>query len=236
MTDRRYDEDEVREIFRRAAAPGASRLPAPQEQHGLTLEEVQSIGREVGIDPATVARAAASLTASRTTPLQRSMGMPVGVGRMVPLPRAPTDREWEQLVAELRSTFGARGRVAVQGGLREWSNGNLHACIEPAGGGYRLRMGTVKGEAAGMNAMGIIGMGAGVVTFAAMALTGGLAGGLADALAGPVVLGGGGAAALIANAVRLPRWASRRQRQMEHIAAHAAQMLEAADTAGTTDS
>ena len=80
------------------------------------------------------------------------------------LPRPLTDHEWEQLVSELRATFNARGTISVHGGLREWRNGNLHAYIEPAEGGYRLRIRTVKGSAQGVM---MAGAGA-VLTSAAM--------------------------------------------------------------------
>ncbi|WP_420461566.1 hypothetical protein [Candidatus Palauibacter sp.] len=56
---------------------------------------------------------------------------------------------------------------------------------------------------------------------------------IADGKAGapmimPAMLGLGGAAALVAAALRLPRWASERERQMEHIAAWTRDLLSAA--------
>jgi len=63
------------------------------------------------------------------------LGMPTRVGHMVELPRAPTDREWEILVAELRHTFGAQGTLSTHGALREWRNGSRHAGSEPSRSG-----------------------------------------------------------------------------------------------------
>ena len=77
--------------------------------------------------------------------------MPIAVGRTLPLPRPLTDREWGMLVTDLRETFGATGRVGEDGNARYWRNGNLHAFVEPAEGGYRLRLGTVKGNAIALN-------------------------------------------------------------------------------------
>jgi hypothetical protein len=51
--------------------------------------------------------------------VRRSFGLPVGLSRVADLPRAPTDREWEQLIGEFRSTFGVQGQVTNSGGLRE---------------------------------------------------------------------------------------------------------------------
>lgn len=218
---RTYDDDEVREIFaaaaqRKLADPGATAAP------GLTLAELQEIGREAGLDTVEVARAAAALeTRTLEGPARTSLGMPIEVVRVVPLPRAPADAEWEQLVGELRATFRARGRVVTQGGLREWANGNLHACVEPSGSGYRLRLGTVKGDARSLYAVG-----------AAVFLTG--AAGLGSALSGgamqdaivPGMIAASGIAAFGANFLRLPRWADTRRKQMDFIAARFAAIMD----------
>ncbi|HEX6309773.1 MAG TPA: hypothetical protein VFZ69_16485 [Longimicrobiales bacterium] len=108
MKDRRYREGEVRRIFELATRQPAPSPPAAGSADGLTLADVQSIGLEVGLAPEVIAQAAAALDASPATP-RRSWGMPVELGRVVPLPRAMTDHEWDQLVAELRTTF--RGRT-----------------------------------------------------------------------------------------------------------------------------
>jgi hypothetical protein len=222
-TERRYGEDEVREIFELAARRGAGDAAPVSGADGLTLANLQAIGLEAGLEPSAVAQAAAAIEARATTqPPRTLLGMPVAVGRTVPLPRALTDIEWERLVAELRATFGARGRVSSQGGLREWANGNLHACIEPSASGYHLRLGTVKGDAGAMNAIGVVGIGTGVFVFGAL----GLAGGLPGAGLVPWLIGATGAAALLTNVIRLPRWARERDRQMASIAARIGAIMD----------
>lgn len=218
---RTYDDDEVREIFA-AAARRELANPQPTAAPGLTLAELQDIGREAGLDAADVARAAAALEArALQVPTRTSLGMPIEVIRVVPLPRAPKDTEWEQLVGELRATFRARGRVASQGGLREWANGNLHACVEPSGNGYRLRLGTVKGEARTLNAMAGAGFLAGAVGLASA-----LAGGAPQDLIPPAFIAASSIAAFGANVLRLPRWADTRRRQMDFIAARIAAIMD----------
>jgi hypothetical protein len=215
MTERRYREDEVREIFKLATSSRKVAEPrASPTVDGLTLADIQSIGLEVGVEPDAVARAAATISARPARTMRKSMGMPVEVGRIVHLPRALTDHEWDQLVAELRATFKARGKVSGQGSLREWSNGNLHAYVEPTDTGYRLRLGTLKGNAAEINALGATLTAGGALFFGALAFNG-----LLPELLAPGMIAGGGIAALISNFVRLPRWAQQRERQMEHIAA-----------------
>ncbi|QJR37683.1 hypothetical protein [Gemmatimonas groenlandica] len=79
MTTRRYEDDEVREIFSVASTGSTSDQTLLAESGGLTLDELQRIGREVGIDPTRVAHAAAQLDARGTpTPVKRAFGMPVG--------------------------------------------------------------------------------------------------------------------------------------------------------------
>ena len=228
MEQRRYEEAEVAEIFRAAASPRPSegrsdgRALAPAD--GLSLAELQAIGGEVGIAPERIAEAAAALEVGHGPATRRSyLGMPVSVGRTVELPRAPTDREWEMLVAELRETFGARGRDRSSGGLRAWNNGNLHAYVEPTESGYRLRLGTTKGNAVASNRFGMATLLAGLI-LSILRFAEVLDEDLVVLLVWPLM----GALALAFNALRLPRWAREREEQMEHIATRARTLVSAA--------
>jgi hypothetical protein len=217
MTDqRRYGETEVAEIFRYAASPRASDGHAPATESGFSLAELQSIGAEAGIAPERVAEAAAELDVHRVAvPRRRThLGMPVAVGRTVDLPRAPTDREWEMLLADLREAFGARGKDRSSGGVRAWTNGNLHAYVEPTEAGYRLRLGSVKGTAVATSQMGVASLIAGLVLSVLL-----FAEVLDEDLVVLLVFSLMGAIALAMNAIRLPRWADAREEQMERIAA-----------------
>jgi hypothetical protein len=222
MTERRYGDEEVREIFSLATTGGLRDRSLPSESGGMTLDELQRIGQEAGIEPARVAQAAASLDArGRVAPVRRSFGMPVGVSRVVDLPRAPTDREWEQLIAEFRTTFGAQGRATTSGGLREWSQGTLHISVEPTERGEQLRLSTLKEDAIALNMLGVV-MGGMSAIFGAVVAA---AGKPEKAL---LVLGLFGGMALFtfgANLVRLPAWARERERQMEAIAEHTVKLL-----------
>lgn len=220
MTERRYREDEVRKIFGLATTQNVPERSAPTTVDGLTLPDIQSIGLEVGLEPDAIARAAATLDSGAVADVRKSWGEPVEVLRTVSLPRAPTDHEWELLVAELRATFRARGKITTHGGLREWRNGNLYASIEPTETGNRLRMGTFKGDASSVNALGAVGIVASTITFGSLAFWGvpTSVGDVALYL-GPLLLGGGGIVAIAANRLRLPRWRNERSDQMAHIAA-----------------
>lgn len=216
MTDeRRYAEEEIAEIFEAAATPAGSQRRAPSSADGLTLTELQAIGSEVGVAPDRIAAAASALDLRRGAhPRQTHLGMPISVGRTVELPRAPTDREWELLVGELRNTFSAQGKDESRGNLRAWTNGNLHAYVEPTEAGYRFRLGTLKGDAVALNLSGIGGMLLAGIILPVLLFTGQSM----EELFAPGLIGAMGAAVFAHNALRLPRWAHEREEQMEYIA------------------
>ncbi len=226
MTDeRKYREDEIHKIFDLASSGHEVGPHTSSEEEGLTLAELQEVGLEVGLAPERIARAATALDSRGDAIPRRSyLGMPISVGRIVELPRDVTDREWEMLVSELRETFGARGQVTSHGGLREWSNGNLHAFLEPTETGYRLRMTTFKGNVLPVTAMGVGGLVMGLVFLAIFALEGRLAD---PALLLPLMFAVIGAGALASNLLRLPGWAREREEQMEYIAGRVSQLISA---------
>src|SRR4051812_47248323 len=138
--ERRYTEEEVDSILKQAAEAQTSQgslLPADQ---GMTLSQLQEIAREAGISPEAVQLAARNVNSVPAAATQRFLGLPLGVARTVELDRKLTDDEWDQLVADLRTTFNARGVVSQEGSLKTWRNGNLHVYLEPAANGSRLRL------------------------------------------------------------------------------------------------
>lgn len=222
MTERRYGDEEVREIFKLATTGGTRDRSLPAEPDGMTLDEIQRIGQEAGIEPARVAQAAERLDArGRTAPVRRSLGLPIGLSRVVDLPRAPTDREWEQLISQFRTTFGTPGHTTTSGGLREWSHGDLHISVEPTEHGEQLRLSELNSLAMVLNVLGLVVGGMSVLMGAVVAA----AGKPEKALVVLGMFGGMALAAFGANLVRLPSWARERERQMEAIAEHAVKLL-----------
>lgn len=212
MPERRYDEDEIAQIFGRAskAEDTARRQNPPGE--GLTLAELQKIGSEVGIAPEHVAEAARALAPVGRRVTSRFFGLPIGVGRTVELNRRLTDEEWERVVVLLRETFDARGHVRAQGSFREWTNGNLQALLEPSEDGHRLRLRTMNSQSRALMTMGSVLLTISGVLGATMGLGG------VKSPAGLVSLAIIGAGAFLAGALRLPAWSRLRRRQMDEIA------------------
>jgi len=216
MAERRYNDKEIAAIFR-AAAEQEPQNPQREvaRDEGLTLAELQAIGGEVGISSAAVAQAARAVDV-RLGPASRTLlGLPIGVSRTVNLNRRLTDEEWERLVVQLREVFNARGRTRSEGSLRQWTNGNLQVLLEPTETGHRLRFGTVHGAA-----RAAIGAGFGVLGIAAIvAVSGAIWGTLGDAMSGIALMAAAGVGMIVSGALRLPRWARLRERQMEALAA-----------------
>ena len=218
MTDRRYNDKEIAAIFRAATeGPLSPQRQVPPEE-GLTLADLQAIGREVGISPAAVAQAAQALDIRRETAARTFFGLPIGVARTVNLNRRLTDPEWERLVVQLREVFNARGTTRSDGSLRQWTNGNLQVLLEPTEAGHRLRFRTLHGAARAS-------MGAGLAVFgvtATVAVATAISGHLGDAIPEIVLLLAAGMAMIVNGALRLPGWARLRGRQMDALAAQIA--------------
>ena len=214
MTERRYTEDEVAEIFRRATETAVRARGQAPTGEGMTLAQLQDIGREVGIAPDQVRQAAVALDRQPQTARRTVLGIPIGVSRTVELGRELDDDEWERLVVDLRQTFDAKGTLSRDGSLRQWTNGNLHVYLEPGEHGHRLRMRTLNdslmlGALAGsfLSAFFLL------VTVAVAAKRGLYVGPLV--FPGLISLGAAGLAS--ASLLRLPGWARRRLSQMEQI-------------------
>lgn len=215
MSERRYTEDEAREIFDRASRVDSAGVgPSRESSAGLTLRELQEIGAEVGLAADAVARAASSLTEVRGSRRVSWLGLPVGVSQSVALGRAMTDAEWAWLVMRLRETFQARGQTSEEGLLREWWNGNLRIAVEPTAEGDVLHMSTLKGGVREGMWMGLSLIGFAAVMAVIIALKG-------DAetfkMALPFIFGGAGVGTLISNSLRLPPWFRTRKAQFEAL-------------------
>ncbi len=210
MTERRYGEDEVAAIFRYATEEQKTRDVTVPGSEGLTLAQIQEVGRDVGIGPDAIARAAAVLDHPQGTSVRRFLGFPIRVGRTVELGREVSEAEWQRLVVDLDEIFNAQGVVEARAGFRSWRNGNLRVTIEPGPSGSRLRLGTY--HEAAHRVMGI-----GIAMWGIFAAASGLTAlGYLHWHAASL-----GAAALIlfgVSAVRLPWWARRRLRQMDEVA------------------
>jgi len=216
MTERRFSETEVAEIFERATRHQSSALRQASSTDGMTLVQLQEIGREVGIAPEMIAQAARSVGAADRYTVNRIVGLPVGVGITASLGRRLSDDEWERLIVDLRETFDAKGSVRDEGAFRQWTNGNLQVMLEPTPEGNQIRLRTSKEDAKAFVGIGLAMVALGVVAFVAKVVAGA---DIANTMQRVLPLGFIGGGLALFGAVRVPRWARERRAQMESIIA-----------------
>jgi len=213
VSERRYGDSEVSEIFRDAAAEAQRQLlPPGGAQEGLTLAELQAIGKEAGLAPDAIARAAVARDVQGSARVRRLVGLPVGVSRTAELGRKLSDEEWDRLVVRLRETFNATGQTRVEGGLRTWWNGNLRVRLEPGAAGQRLTLSTVNGPAQSYLRGGLIALGLSAFFFVTSTV-------VMEANIPAIVSGAMGVGFVARALLGLTHWARLRGRQMEQIAA-----------------
>lgn len=115
---KRFSEAEAQRIFALAAERQHER---GQEDTGLSLEELEEVGRAAGLDPAFVREAAIDALRPETTgTTRRVFGMPLEYRRERFVRGPISDDAWAEIVRELRGRFNKPGLVTDIGKLREW--------------------------------------------------------------------------------------------------------------------
>ena len=220
--ERRYQDHEIRQILDLAIREGEAPAQTVPGIDGLTLGELQEVGREVGLAKNRITQAVAAFEAHAVArPRGTTLGLPTAVGSIVTLPRSPLDREWELLIAELRTTFGGKGVVTSYGGLREWSHGTVHAFVEPTETGHWLRLADTNMTTVGGMALGGLLLAFALLIF--VILLGKDDPGVKFAV--PVFFSLIGGSLVAGTVVALPRWAREQEKRMEHISSRATSLL-----------
>lgn len=243
---RTYSEAEVASIIERAVERQRA-VEAGVGEAGLTLDEIERIGREAGIDPAHLRAAAAEVDDVGRT-LARQSGQTrteVYVERWLDTPFALDG--WEDAVAHLRMAFGApmgaafgdtAGESVQQVGQSfEWSHTSslgvrTRVVVSPRGDRTRLRI----TQLVGLSSPTVEGISYGGVIALLLAL---VAGGLGGEALGAASLGGviGVVTFLIAWAVAAPliaaadrRWRARKHADLGTLADDLTPLLHGAQT------
>jgi hypothetical protein len=217
VPERRFNEAEIAAIIERATKWSEPRGQPVPPGAGLTLDQIQEIGREIGIAPNVIAGMADVVKEGGTTVIERFLGLPLRVERNVKLRRDFSEDEWDQVVADLREIFNAAGVLKEDGSLRQWSNGNLQVVLEVNAISQLIRLRTFKG-----NALVLLGAGLGICGAATAALVATFLNNattdrrLVTVLA---VMVAAGATIAGVTALSLGPWARRRHEQMSEVAA-----------------
>jgi len=125
MDDRRFSDEEVREILARAVeARSASPSRALTRTEGISLSELQTIGEEAGIDPARIEEAARGLTKRRREGAGGFFGGPTNVEFERTVEGSIQDIPSSELRAVIRRTMGEQGEFDEKEseGWLEWSS------------------------------------------------------------------------------------------------------------------
>lgn len=215
----RFSEDEARRIFARAAERQHAEQSRPE---GLSLEELQEIGRAAGLDPAHVAAAVAEVRHALPARASATLwGVDLEPRVIRVLPGTITDEVWAQMVGRVRPTFKTIGVTSTVGRVREWNGtnsqgglSNLRMTADPVEDGTRVVLETSRaGEAGQWKGIWAVSGGLGLV-LVMLLLVGDSDPGLWLMSALLLVLG---AAMPIASRAGFRRWAEKRQDQFEDL-------------------
>ena len=139
---RRYSDEEVREIVRRAAEREAS---APTESGAMTIGGVEALAAEVGIAPETVRSAAHSLAVTGEPPrVNPFIGGPTRLLFERVVEGEVPEAEFPTMVEEIRRTLQTVGHVSQLGRSFTWTVGlttarrSLEVAVSVRGGQTRI--------------------------------------------------------------------------------------------------
>lgn len=120
IDERRFTDEEVREILKRAVRTVPSRAVTRSE--GLSLAELKAIGEEVGIDPARLEDAARDLVSGRNDRSSLLLGAPTVLAFERRVEGVFDPKDTPELLSVIRRTMGRQGEASEIHGSLEWSS------------------------------------------------------------------------------------------------------------------
>ena len=145
MPDKRiYTDKEIRAVLKRATELQSTQGPAGGTS-GLSLDELEQIAAEAGIDPDYVKAAALELEEGRTDKSYHVFGGPTSIELERIVEGEMTEAKWEEAVGEIRRIFEAAGEVGQIGRTREWihrdqTGERVHITVAPQGENTKIRL------------------------------------------------------------------------------------------------
>ena len=137
-----YTDKEISAVLKRAAE--LQRTQGPKATSGLSLDELEQVAAEVGIDPDFVKAAALELEEGRTAQTYQMLGAPTTLELERIVEGEMTDAKWEEAVGEIRRVFGTAGETGQLGRTREWilrdqTGERIHLTMSPQNGKTEIR-------------------------------------------------------------------------------------------------
>ncbi|MDA0379308.1 MAG: hypothetical protein O2899_07430 [Bacteroidetes bacterium] len=115
-----YNEKEIGAILKRAAEMSLSE--SGPNAAGLSIEELQQVGSEAGLDPDLILRAAAEMQQTRPERRRNFFGGPVSYANDFVLDGEIDAATWEEMISAIRSTFKDPGVVSTRPNVFEWTS------------------------------------------------------------------------------------------------------------------
>lgn len=141
---RLFSEQEIGAILKRTAE--LSKQADRGVQDGLSLEEIQQLAADAGLDPALVSRAAAEISSPGAGETKSDLfGGPLAYSTDVDLDIDVDEEAWESMLPAIRAAFNDPGTVSVREGTFEWTgtggdNKKAHVHIRKTASGTRLHV------------------------------------------------------------------------------------------------
>lgn len=140
---RLYSDQEISAILKRAGELQATQSDA--ETHGLSLEELQHIAAEVGLDPKLVATAAAQLERKGGDKSGAGLlGSPTSIHIERVIPGELSTDQWADVAGRIGDAFGMVGRSGQVGQSLEWTHTSerthLQVTVTPHKGQTKVRV------------------------------------------------------------------------------------------------
>ena len=115
----RFTRDEISKILKRAVELEHDRNNI-DDSDGLTLQELQQVSKEVGIDPKYIQQALRELQTPAKSLTSNILGGPFKYHIIETAPGILTEEEWEEFVSEIRRIHGGIGKTSKLGNTFEW--------------------------------------------------------------------------------------------------------------------
>ncbi len=140
---RLYTEKDFSAIMRRAAE--LQRTEGADDSPGLSLQELEQIADDVGIDAGFVRRAAFELDEGEPEKGDLLLGGPTRIDVERIIDGHMSDASWEDALGEIRRAFAAEGEIRQEGRSRDWIHrdqmgARIHVSLSPAEDQTRIRI------------------------------------------------------------------------------------------------
>lgn len=115
-----YDSKEISAILKKAAEHSSA--DTADTPLGLSIEELQQVASEVGIDPKRIKRAAEEVDGDSKKGETNFWGGPFAYQKQILVESEITTDQWEEMLISIQNFFQAKGQVSSRASVNEWSS------------------------------------------------------------------------------------------------------------------